>query len=122
MQTRMYSIYDLRSGHYNPPFVETHQAYAQRRMEDSIKNPDSRMSKEPENFCLYEIGVFKEETGRVVHHPEFIYIDCGEQIAEELGIKTRKQLTKEMKNEEISEEGSEKQQKKIPEKFQQKTL
>lgn len=62
-QPGLYCIFDLRAERYAPPFVEVNDAVADRRFTDLLQNKQLLFSMHPEDYRLYRVGSFNEETG-----------------------------------------------------------
>lgn len=57
------SIYDLKLGAYAQPTVVATTAVAMRSFTDQVNNPQSPMFAHPEDYSLYHIAKFNDETG-----------------------------------------------------------
>ena len=63
----MFSIYDVTSQLYEPPFVDVNRGTALRRIQDLMKNhPESMYAKFPEQFQLCVIGTWNEKVGDII--------------------------------------------------------
>lgn len=51
------------------PFFVPTTGFAVRSFQDEVKNPESPMWKHPEDFVLFELGTFDEDTGRCENLP-----------------------------------------------------
>lgn len=65
MDKLLFSVRDSASQVFAPPFVAPSQGFAMRMFRDAIadKNSDNMMSKHPEDFELYIIGSYSEDSG-----------------------------------------------------------
>lgn len=70
----VYSIRDVKLGVYNTPFVQTHRAGAIRAFSDLVKDQQSTISRHPEDFQLFEIGTFDQDTGRLNPHDDSLFL------------------------------------------------
>lgn len=60
---RLYCVFDRKSERYFPPFVVENDAVAERRFADILVDPQSVLSKHPQDYILYGVGEFDESTG-----------------------------------------------------------
>lgn len=69
---RIISIRDGKAGIFMKPSVGLHLGAILRDWEQVVNAPDSLFGKFPEDFTLFELGTFDDESGRIsVHeHPE----------------------------------------------------
>jgi hypothetical protein len=66
MIKNMYTIYDKKSETYASPFIELTDGTAVRAIQDMImSNPDHPFSRHSEDYALYRIATFDENTGHV---------------------------------------------------------
>lgn len=62
----MYSVYDIKSKSYAPPFLELTDGTAIRAISDIIaNNPSHPFARYSEDFRLVRIGFFEEESAKV---------------------------------------------------------
>lgn len=64
-----------------PIFVPT-AGMAVRSFQDEVKNPDSPMAKHPEDYALFELGTFDEESGKLVNLPSPRQLVRGSDVKE----------------------------------------
>lgn len=57
------SIYDLKLGAYSQPSFVASRGVAMRSFTDQVNNPQSPMHLHPEDYSLYHIAKFNDETG-----------------------------------------------------------
>lgn len=62
---RIYSIFDLKSEEFSPPFFTKNDRLAMRTVSESAKGNASLLSTYPEDFMLYRIGEFDPSTGMI---------------------------------------------------------
>lgn len=62
MKTELYVIYDSKSGIYNKPFHQLNRDVALRTATDLANDPNSEISKFPEDYSLFLIGTYDDET------------------------------------------------------------
>jgi len=65
MKVKMYAVMDVKMGMYQQPFFQANNLTALRTFEDNIQEPNSRFAKHAEDYRLYEIGEFDDETGEL---------------------------------------------------------
>lgn len=68
------AVRDAAIDSFLAPFTARHSNQAVRMFGDAINNADSEMKKHPDDYDLFVIGEFEEETGRVKPHdkPELL--------------------------------------------------
>lgn len=66
MKLKLFAIHDSVAQQYAPPFVMPNDGTAVRTFVGLCTDPDSRISKNPSDFDLYELGVFDDETCELV--------------------------------------------------------
>lgn len=66
MIIRMYSVYDNRAEIFNAPFFIPSEGQAIRDFGDLVRDPQSRVSKHPDDYNLVYLGVFDDSTGTVL--------------------------------------------------------
>lgn len=57
-----FAIRDIKTDNFHLPFFQTHKAGAMRMFSDLATDNQSPMSKHPEDFQLFEIGVYDPQT------------------------------------------------------------
>lgn len=68
MITKIFSVYDVKTQAYMTPFFSATPGSAIRSFTDAAVNPDSIVAAHPEDFHLYEIGEFNDQTGELGSH------------------------------------------------------
>lgn len=63
---KLYSIFDNKLGAFMRPWVAETHGMATRLFASNVANPESMMHQYPEDYTLFYIGEFHEETGNVV--------------------------------------------------------
>ncbi|AZL82940.1 hypothetical protein [Apis mellifera associated microvirus 61] len=66
MQTKAVSVFDKKTGLYSDPFFVRHLGDALRQWDIVRKNPDTKYGKNPEDFDLFTVGVFDDESGELI--------------------------------------------------------
>ena len=64
MRHKLFSVYDSAAEAYLPPFILPNVQMAQRIFGDCINSPEHQFSKHPEDYTLFELGIFDDETGK----------------------------------------------------------
>lgn len=62
---KMYSVRDSKTEAYLSPFLAENVVTAQRMLIDSMQGNNSMLANHPEDFQLFQIGEFDEQTGEV---------------------------------------------------------
>lgn len=70
----VFSIRDVKTVTYNTPFFQTHKAGAMRMFSDLCNDPQSTISRHPEDFQLFLLGMFNSETAEYtpLSTPEYL--------------------------------------------------
>lgn len=63
MELRAYSIRDIKAGAYNPPFFKHTDGEAQRDMTTAVNDPKTQVNMYPEDFQLFHVGKYDDQTG-----------------------------------------------------------
>lgn len=64
----VFSILDMKAQVYSNPWFAITDGTARRSFADLVNDPQSSVSKHPEDYCLYRIGNFDDLSG--ILHPE----------------------------------------------------
>lgn len=74
IQYLVFSIRDVKTNVFNTPYFQTSKAGAIRMFADLVNDHQSTVAKHPEDFQLYELGIFNSETAEMLSHaqPQFI--------------------------------------------------
>lgn len=65
MSYGIYSIFDSAAGVFTAPTIDISDASAIRNFQMAIENSGSIMNFKPDDFCLYQLGTFDVETGKI---------------------------------------------------------
>lgn len=65
MQLKMFSIRDSKSEIFNSPFYAKTTSEAERSFRQLTNDPKSTISQFPEDFDLYEVGTYDDNSGKV---------------------------------------------------------
>lgn len=74
MILKVFSVYDGKIKVFLRPFVDQHTGSALRSFEEACKEPSSPFAKFPQDFVLYEVGTFDDESGKLVEYSPKIQI------------------------------------------------
>lgn len=66
MLHEIYSIQDLKSKTFNPPFYQKNTAEALRTFQKLCNDKNSIINEYPEDFVLLKLGNFCDETGEII--------------------------------------------------------
>ena len=64
----MYSIHDNKAEAYLPPFYLHNKNMAIRSFSDAVQDEASTFFKHPEDYSLWEIGEFDDQTGEIIYY------------------------------------------------------
>lgn len=62
---RAYSIFDKKSTSFNTPFFGLNDEVAMRSFDDLIRDKRTLVGQHPEDFGLFYIGLFEQESGEL---------------------------------------------------------
>lgn len=65
MELRIYSIRDSKAEIFNQPIFQKTHGEAERNFQTLVKDEKSMVSKYPEDFDLYYLGTYDDQTGLV---------------------------------------------------------
>jgi len=68
MKLRVYAVYDSKIGVFARPFFMQSKGEALRAWQDVVNDPNTSFHKHPEDFTLFEIGVWEDEDARFENH------------------------------------------------------
>lgn len=77
---RLYSLFDVGVGAYLRPFWSDHKENAIRAFRKLINDkssPDNMPAQHPEQFCLFELGVFDPQSGKFIQHENNLSLGLG---------------------------------------------
>jgi len=66
MQLKIFSIRDSKGEIYNTPFFQKTHGEAERMFRELANDQKSMISKYPDDFDLYYIGEYSDQTGNIV--------------------------------------------------------
>lgn len=62
MKSEIYSVYDMKAKIYGKPFYMVNEAVCLRSVTQSLCEGDSDLRHHPEDFLLYHMGTFDDQT------------------------------------------------------------
>lgn len=65
MKTMMFSVFDIKAAVYGTPFFMPREAAAIRAFGDLVNDERSTVSKHPEDYVLFHIGDFEDDTANI---------------------------------------------------------
>lgn len=68
----VFSVYDKKAEAYMSPFTFNVQGQALRAFADSVNDGESMFCRHPDDFDLYELGKFDQESGEFLSEKHFI--------------------------------------------------
>lgn len=66
MIQKMFSVRDSKAQAFLQPFFSSANGSALRAMADAVADHSTSFSKHPEDYILYEVGAFDDQTGELV--------------------------------------------------------
>lgn len=67
----LFAVKDELEG-FGSPIIASNKAKAMLIFNDEIQHPDSMLNKHPENYSLYALGQYNEETGEIISKVEYL--------------------------------------------------
>lgn len=83
METKVYSLFDLKAAVYGTPFFMPNDGMAIRALIDLVSERGSMVGKHPEDFTLYRLGNF-EDNGGIFNcdvHPTWV-MSCSKIVSD----------------------------------------
>jgi len=68
MIQKIYSVYDSKSQSFTPPFFQHQEGMAIRTFGDCINNTEHTFGKHPEDYTLYDLGIYDDSTGTITQN------------------------------------------------------
>lgn len=63
MLVEVFAVYDSKARNYGQPFFCINPAIAIRAFQSTVESPESQLHKYPEDFSLFHLASFNDETG-----------------------------------------------------------
>lgn len=99
MEQNLYSIYDSKGCFYGCPFSAVNDGLALRVFHSLIFSPDTDYSRYPEDFCLFHVGVFDNNSSVITSCNPRLIISADQAIRNVKAL----QLSRQADEEPISE-------------------
>lgn len=94
MVIRIYSIYDKKAGCFNKPFTHHNDAIATREFQIASSDPKiAQLSIFPDDFDLYYLGDFDDQTGTLLQKEKPQFIVAATTFKDEMQERMRKTVT-----------------------------
>ena len=74
MELKIFSVFDVKAGAYAVPFFMSNKPMAIRAFSDNARSEDSIVCRNPEDFTLFEIGSFDDQSGKLETYENPIYL------------------------------------------------
>lgn len=62
---KIFSVFDKKVGAYKRPFISDNEVEATRGLQTAMRDPEIQISLFPEDFDLYEMGIFNDNSGLI---------------------------------------------------------
>lgn len=79
----VYSVFDSKSRTFCNPFVSINQFTALRDFRSASNDPASDIAKYPEDFTLYQLASFDDESGLLAPEPQAVNLGMAIQFKQE---------------------------------------
>ena len=75
MVIKVFSIHDVKASTFGQPFFAVNRGIAVRMFSDLVSDKNSMVSKHPDDFKLYELGAFDDNSGGLspLAQPDFLH-------------------------------------------------
>lgn len=70
MERFLYSVFDAKSRVFSIPFTSVNKFTALRDFNSAASDPQSDINRYPEDYSLYELARFDDESGLIAPHPQ----------------------------------------------------
>ena len=77
MKLIVFSVYDEKAKIFHQPFYFNQRGEAVRTFQDLVQDQKSVISKHPEDYKLYQLGTYDDNTGNIVSLPQPEFINHG---------------------------------------------
>lgn len=69
MKIQVFSVFDAKQGIYGQPNLLLNRATAERAFMQSVLDPQSNIAQHPEDFTVFHIGEYDDETAKFTNLP-----------------------------------------------------
>lgn len=66
MLLRAYTLHDVKSLNYSPPFFQHNDAIAIRMLTDLVADPNTTVGRHPADFKMYCVGAYDDQSGILI--------------------------------------------------------
>lgn len=80
MKLQVFTVFDSKASAYFPPFYEKTKGSAIRAFTDSVNTADHTFNKHPEDYTLFELGSYEDETASFHLHKSPIAIGKANEL------------------------------------------
>jgi len=87
MKLDVFSVYDVKAQAYLPPFFMSNNQVAIRAITDCVNDPSHLFYKNPQDYTLFFLGVFDDNTGLIEPHIAPITLGNGVEFVKPVTIK-----------------------------------
>ena len=77
MQSSLIAVYDKKTGLFDKPFAVRHNGEAIREWDIVTKDGQTKFGKNPEDFDLYQIANYNDETGAITMCQPHVHLASG---------------------------------------------
>lgn len=81
MKTFMYTVFDDKADVYTPPFFQGTDGLAMRAFSQACVDTSHPFNKNPEDYHLYKVGSFDDETGKVEAFEPSLLLEAADVVA-----------------------------------------
>lgn len=81
---RLFSVFDKKAAVYSAPFLSHSQATASRDFRHAVNDVASQICKYAEDYDLYELGDWLEDSGEINQHAAPLFVVNGASLKEVL--------------------------------------
>jgi len=92
MKLNIYTIYDTASGLYMRPFCQQSDGAAIRTFSDLAMDPEYEVGKHPEDYSLFRIGVYDDNTAAIAVEDRECLTTALELVSKALNNKSQSDL------------------------------
>ena len=83
MELRIYAIYDTKAAAFNTPFTAHTDELAIRSAKDVAADTNTVYGRHPEDFVLYHVGIFNDQTGEVAGITPALHVAAFVELVEQ---------------------------------------
>jgi len=76
MRHKVFAVYDSKAEAYLQPFFSFTAGQATRSFSDAVQDSGHQFHKHAADYTLFEIGVYHDETGKLIAHEAHTNLGC----------------------------------------------